>query len=45
MTSWDRGEDGIPKEEPKEESIAEQKEDIITEDIEKESVKEEVRKV
>ncbi|KAL7077563.1 hypothetical protein ACQ4LE_003449 [Meloidogyne hapla] len=41
LTSWDRGEDGIPKEEPKDESISEQKEDTIAEDVEKESVKEE----
>lgn len=42
MTSWDRGEDGLPKEEPKDESIAE-KEDTIAEEVEKESIKEEVR--
>uniref|UniRef100_A0A915M5J9 Uncharacterized protein n=1 Tax=Meloidogyne javanica TaxID=6303 RepID=A0A915M5J9_MELJA len=41
LTSWDRGEDGMPKEETKEESISEQKEDTIAEDVEKESVKEE----
>ncbi|KAF7635687.1 hypothetical protein Mgra_00004929 [Meloidogyne graminicola] len=40
MTSWDRGEDGLPKEEPKDESIAE-KEDTIAEEVEKESIKEE----